>query len=167
MWPFAVRPKQASRLPFWGLLVFPVWFFCFVTVIHAILDSLYLSGNAEGSKLQEIIRVLICSFEAFLFGLVAAQFSVAVTPWRFLRPLMALWTLALPYFFARKVAHLFAAWVGHVFSRVPPKLPNEEIFAHLTLAVISAINYSLLIRRVPIQSSEAQLQNEDDSHFRT
>lgn len=160
------RPKPVCWSLLGALTLLPVWFFCFVTPIHTLLDIMNLipMANAEGQsqidKLAEIVRVLVCAFEAFLFGLIAAQFGVTMTPRRFLRPLMALWILVLPYLCARKVAHLAADWFGHVFSLVPARLTNDEIGAYLTIAVLSAILYSLVIRRDPDQSPLTPLQTD-------
>lgn len=160
------QPKLfTSFSPLRSLIVLPVFYFCFLTFIQTMLDIMNLIPTAnvelQNQNSLVILRVLIYSFEAFLFGLVAAQFSVGVTSRRFLRPLMALWILVLPYLLGRKVADLVADWFGHVFSLVPTRLiTNDVIGAYLTIAILSAIIYSLVIRREPSQSPQTQPQND-------
>ena len=81
-------------------------------------------------------------------GLAAAQFSVAVTPLRILRPLMSLWILIIPYLLAKQASHIVADWVGQFFSLVPRRL-TDETGTYLSIAILSAILYSFVIRREP------------------
>ena len=158
-WPVAIRPKPpCTKLPFWfspiwALTVIPVWFFCFVTILHTLFDILSLVPAEKLGSQNEIFSVLTCAFFAFTLGLAAAQFSVAVTPSRKLRPLMSLWILVPPYLLARQVAHLVANWYGQVYSLVPARLTNE-IGTYLWVAILSTIIYSFVIRREPSKSPQ-------------
>lgn len=158
-WPIPVGPKPTGSLPLWALTALPVWFFCLVTPIQSMFDIMCLVSTATAKDQSEILAVLSCSFEAFLFGLMAAQFSVAVTPSRSLRPLMSLWILVLPYLTARQVGRLVADWFGHIFARVPIRLTND-IGSYLVIAILSAIIYSFVTRREPGQSPQTQPEND-------
>lgn len=157
-WPIQVGRKPTSCLPLWALTVLPAWFFCFVTLVHAVFDILSLVPTANVKGQNEIFSILGCSLTAFVFGLYAAQLSVAVTPGRFLRPLMSLWILVLPYMLARQLSHLLADWIGLLFSLVPGRLTNENGI-YLSIAILSAIIYSFVIRREPSKSPQPKTRN--------
>lgn len=159
-WPIPIGPKPISHSVLYGLTLLPVYFFSFVVLIQTIFDMLSLvpAGKVKGET--EITAVLGCCFQGFVFGLYAAQLSVAVTPWQYLRPIMSLWVLVFPYAVAMQVAHLVAAWFGHVFSLVPAGTTSEFRLS-LTIAIMSAVLYSFVIQRNT--SPEQQTQSREDS----
>ncbi len=158
-WPVVIHPKPPrdySRL--WALTVIPVWYFLFVAVGQTIFDLLNLVPASRLQSQNEILSVLNCSFIAFIWGLAAAQFSVAVTGSRYLRPVMSLWILILPYLLAKQVSIAVTNGVGYYLSLVPLRLTNET-GSYLTIAILSAFIYSLVIR----PESKDQLNSGDGS----
>ncbi len=148
-WPTVIRPKPPVAFsPIWPLIVIPLWNFCFLMVIHTILDVLNMHTVATSKSVSQVSIVLACTLGSWCIGLAAAQFSVAVTPSRMLRPVMSLWILVLPYLLAKQVSQLVANWYGHIFSLVPAPLSNETV-SYFFIAIFSAIIYSIVIRREP------------------
>ena len=145
------RVVRTEMSPWKGIIWLPVWFLCLVTPIQILIDLMNLVPTSkvelQNSSFVLIIRVLVYTFEAVLFGLIAAQFSVAVIPKRWLRPLVALWILVLPYLLARTISDLLMNQLEQTFSLLPTKLTSDVIGAYLLLAIISAIAYSLILRR--------------------
>ncbi|MEQ1825878.1 MAG: protein kinase [Pirellula sp.] len=146
-WPPVIWPKPPLPYsPIWPLTVIPIWNFCFLTILHTMFDVMSLHPLASVDRVNKITIVLGCTLTSWCMGLIAAQFSVAVTPSRMLRPLMSLWILVLPYLLAKQVSHLIADWYGQTFSLVPIPLSNET-GTYFFIAMLSAIIYSFVIRR--------------------
>ena len=170
VWPAAIRPKPPVNFsPIWPLIVIPVWNFFFMVVIDTILDVLSMHTVATVESVSKVGIVLGCTLTSWCFGLTAAQFSVAVTPSRKLRPVMSLWILVLPYLLAKQVSQLVANWYGHTFSLVPAPLSNET-GSYLFIAIFSAIIYSIVIRREPSMPEQERilaqsLQDADSGEF--
>jgi serine/threonine protein kinase len=155
-WPSVIWPKPPStHSPIWPLTVIPIWNFCFLTFLHTFFDVMSLHPLATVDRANKITIVLGCTFTSWCMGLIAAQFSVAVTPSRLLRPVMSLWILVLPYLLAKQVSHLIADWYGQTFSLVPVPLSNET-GTYFSIAILSAIIYSFVIRREPRPTQPTQ-----------
>jgi hypothetical protein len=148
-WPAAIRPKPPINFsPIWPLFVVPLWNFCFLVPILAIIGVLNMHTVATAESVSKVSVVLGGAFTSWCIGLTAAQFSVAVTPSRLMRPVMSLWILVPPYLLAKQVSEVVAYWYGCTFSLVPAPLSNET-GSYLFIAILSALIYSIVIRREP------------------
>ncbi len=149
-WPVVIRPKPSKNFsPVWPLVVIPLWNFCFLVPVLAIIGVLSMHTVASAESVSKVSVVLAGAFTSWCIGLAAAQFSVAVTPSRLMRPMMSLWILVPPYLLAKQVSDFLAHWYGRTFSLVPAPLSNET-GSYLFIAILSAIIYSIVIRREPL-----------------
>lgn len=166
-WPTAMRPKPPlnySRT--WALTVIPIWSFCYLAIIHTIVDVMSVRAAATAGGVSKVVTV-VCAFLGWWgIGAVIAQVGVAVTPSRMLRPLMSLWILVVPYLLAKQVSLLVANWYGHTFSLIPAPFINET-GTYLFIAILSATINSFAIRRkrsLPDQATQlAQILRDVDS----
>ncbi len=171
-WPTVIRPKPPAEFsPLWPLTVIPIWNFCFLVPVHTIVDAMNMITVATSESVSKVSVVLGSTLGSWCIGLTAAQFSVAVTPSRLLRPVMSLWILVLPYLLAKQVSQLVANWYGSLFSLVPAPLSNETT-TYFFLAILSAVIYSIVIRREPSFPAQERilsqsLREADSREFRS